>query len=752
MQRRLRRMVQLGAGVRSRAGAQALCRAAILGALLAPAWALPAAARAPAGESILAALPLAFEPNRGQAGEGVRFAGRAGCFAVAATGRGLSIHPRCAPRASAFELRFRAEPDPEAWEALAPLPGRSHYYRGTSEHWIRDVPRFARLALREVAPGVDVAVYGVGERLEFDWILAPGASPAAARFHVVGAEVRGPEPGGGLVLAAGDHRFALRPPVVYQEGTEGREPRQAHYRVTENAVQVVLADYDPARTLVIDPILEFSSFLGGTQGDFARGVDGDADGFVYLTGTARNPDFPGVVAPIGSPTATGADLDVYVTKIDTESEPPAIVYSAYLAGLSNDKPVAIAADGTGGVCVTGDTQSSDFPMLNALQAVDGGTDAFALRFDAEGALVYSTFLRGLQEQNGTLFETREGAGGVAADALGNCYYSGSTATPNVTIAENPLGFPVTGGAFQTEGVDGEDAYVVALDSMGNLVFGTLYGGAKNESSVSVALDALGRPAIGGITSSTDLVTTPGSFRAAGPTGNEVIAFVARFDGTGSNLLYGSYLGGSFDPLRPTDLRYDEDGNVLFVGTFFCCSSQGDVFPTTPDAVQAVPQGLRSTAFALLDPAGDGVDDLLYASFLAGPGGSIAEGIDIDAAGNFYVVLRGSDGMSPLEAVDGLGAGGRFVKVDPTGAVRISQPMVEPGGVRVDRAAEIAYLTGNALLGDPIALVGPVDTTNDFDTVVFKITTVPEPLARAAAATALGALAGLRLARRRRHGS
>src|SRR5208337_4223211 len=197
------------------------------------------------------------------------------------------------------------------------------------------------------------------------------------------------------------------------------------------------ARYDHRKPLVIDPVLAYSTYLGGSGsitglGDVGTGIAVDGSGNIYVAGLTGSSDFPTVNALQGTPGGpSGANYDAFVAKIKADGS--ALAYSTYLGGSDIDQANGIGVDSAGNAYVTGYTASTNFPTSNALQgASGGGGDAFVAKISADGsALLYSTYL------GGSLFDS---AVGIAVDSAGNAYVGGFTTSPD---------FPTTNNAFQS---------------------------------------------------------------------------------------------------------------------------------------------------------------------------------------------------------------------------------------------------------------------------------------------------------------
>jgi len=525
-------------------------------------------------------LPLHFEANQGQAHKDVRFFSRG-------AGYGLYLTPSEAvlvltrpdakrdvrgvsePQAKSVALRMSlvgAARKPLV-SGLEEQPGKANYFTGNDPaKWRTSVPTYAKVHYSEVYPGIDLLYYGNQRQLEYDFVVAPGADPQNITLAFKGAYKIAID-AGNLVVHVGGSEIRQHKPVIYQE-IDGvrREIRGGYVLKGANRVGFRLATYDRSRPLVIDPVLAYSTYLGGGAG-VAIAVDGN--GNAYVTGYAGSiPTTSGAFQ--GTP--RGA-RDAFVTKLNSVGS--ALVYSTYLGGSSEDSASGIAVDADGNAYITGATNSTDFPpTAGAFQPVFAGGlwDAFVTKLDSTGStLVYSTYLGGMGFDQ---------AFAIAVDDRGHAYTTGRTTSTN---------FP-TVNAFQGFSGGGFDAFVTKLDPTGSaLVYSTYLGGSSGEEADGIAVDLQGNAYVTGVTNSTNFRTTSGAFQPAHAGGNSQEAFVTKLDPIGS-LVYSSYLGGSGYEVGFA-IAVDPGGNAYVTG-----ETGSSDFPTTPGAFSHSFHGFFQDAF------------------------------------------------------------------------------------------------------------------------------------------------------------
>jgi len=371
----------------------------------APGEASPGLAAAAQASARYGSVPLSFEANEGQADSRFRFLARGQGYAVflAPAEAILSLQsPKPDRHPSIIRMRLSGAKKTPEIAALGPQSGTSNYFIGNDPRkWRRDIAHYARVKYAGVYPGIDLVYYGNQRQLEYDFVVAPGADPSRIGIEFEGAERVRIDENGDLILhtAAGDAVY--HKPVVYQD-VDGRQQTVtgSYVRAGKNRVGFRVAAYDRSKPLVIDPVLSYSTYLGGSKDDEGRAIAVDASGNAYILGDTSSTNFPvaNAIQP-GIRTFSGIVLgpDVFVTKLNAAGT--AIVYSTYLGGDGFEGGRGIAVDASGNAYITGVTYSTNFPLVAASQSVPGDNgffgDAFVAKLNAAGsALVYSTYLGG----------------------------------------------------------------------------------------------------------------------------------------------------------------------------------------------------------------------------------------------------------------------------------------------------------------------------------------------------------------------
>ena len=608
---------------------------------------------------------LNFVANFSQAGAGADFVSRGPGYRISVTPTEAALSfqrrkPSSTVLAPPDVLRIKlVGANPQASVATAePLPGRVNYFIGTdAKQWRTDISTFAKVICKEVYAGVDLVYYGNPQQLEFDFVVAPGGDPERVKLEFEGGEKLRVDAQGNLMLETPGGNLILHRPLVYQTVKGARQEIAGGFKqLNEREVAFAIGEHDETKSLIIDPTLSFSSFVGGTANDYATGIALDTAGNIYVAGNTGSADFP---VTAGSYETSGTGGAAFVTKFSANGS---MIYSTYLAGNggnSSSGAAGIAVDAQGNAYIAGTTGDYGFPVTGAVcpphSIGDGNKDVFVTKLDPNGSqLLYSVLLGG---------DSDEEAGGIALDSAGNACVVGSTTSTDFPVVNafqsNYGGTPVAPGGARG------DAFVAKLNPSGTaLVYSSYLGGSGEEAAaqiapvtVAVAVDANGNTYVTGYTSSTNFPTTPGSFQPQINKNNDCggtcpSAFLTKVSPAGS-LVFSTYLGGTENDWG-TGVAVDADGNAYVTGNAGSCD-----FPFQKQAVN--PDGPRQGIFACKFSA-DG-SQLLYSSFLGGQGSSAA--IALDPAGEAFITgeIAGGTGFQTVCAVQPAHA-----PIDPNGGL------------------------------------------------------------------------------------
>jgi Beta-propeller repeat len=604
-------------------------------------------------------LPLVFEKNFGQTSSRVKYLAHASGYTLFLTDKEAMLRleapaadePRAANNLSRradrtavnrkiaiVSLTLNDSQAPTQVDGLDAQPGHSNYLIGNDRsRWQKNVPMYGRVKYHGVYPGIDAVYYGNGNRLETDYIVAPGSDPNRIALDVQGAKALRINSQGDVALttAAGD--LIMRRPNVYQEIGGARHEVAANYiERGKNSIGLQIGAYDSRQPLVVDPVLDYSTFLGGSGGEAGNAIAVDASGDAYVCGNTSSSDFPVTPGAYNTSYSTTAPNGTEAFIAELNPTGTQLIFATYLGGNYRESCSAIGVDSSGNVYVTGTTGSLNFPVsanpiLSQFPAGNLGTTGFFSELSASGtALTYSTYLGG---------NYRDVPEGLALDSSGNIYIAGSTSSTN---------FPITGAnaylptSVSNENANGGSAFLtkVNLTMTPQLQYSTYMGGSDSDGASAVAVDSVGNAYITGEAASTDFPVTGNAFQSFN--GGFDNAFISRFDTTQSgtsSLIYSSYLGGS--------TSNGGQGNAIAVDSNFNAYIGGGTavadFPTTPGAfmtqqpVAAYIMGFVAkfnTSPSVLTPQ----QSLVYSTYLGGSNvsGNYVFGIAVDPLGDAYV--------------------------------------------------------------------------------------------------------------------
>src|SRR5579884_117648 len=618
-----------------------------------------------------------FEPNAGQTDPCVRFLLRGRGYGVFLTPGEIVLSLAGDGRASAVRLRFAEANAAAEIDGVDSLEGRVNYLTGRDPaKWLRGIPTFDAVRYRQLYPGVDLRLYRGDSSLEYDFEVAPHSNPSQIRVSISGARKLSLDSDGNLIAALESSELRISRPRAYEGAARNRTVRASFTIEADNTIGFAIGPRDASLPLTIDPVLSYSSYLGGVANENPASIAVDAAGNAYLAGDTPSADFPLsspeqpqnagqkdiVVSKInaagtawvystyigGSGTDSGRAIAVdssgnaYVAGLSASADFPVmnpyqgvlsgpqdaviaklnssgsgLLYSSYLGGAGSEAANSIAVN-PGGIYIAGDTTSTNFPLKNATQTTLGGaSDGFLARFDPTGAaLLFATYL------GGSAVET---ARSVAVDATGNIYVAGETASPNFPV-KNALDPALSGPS---------DAFAVKINAPGAaLVFATYLGGSGSDGAYGVALDSFGNPVIAGYTNSAAF-PTKNALRAT-PVGG-IDSFVTKLAASGASILFSTYLGGTGDDIARA-IATDAAGNIYAAG-----DTTSTNFPVV-QAVQNVPGGALDGFVTAI--AANGAS-LIYSTYLGGSAADSITGIGSDVPGNAVAAGSTSSANFPL---------------------------------------------------------------------------------------------------------
>lgn len=474
---------------------------------------------------------------------------------------------------------------------------------------------------------------------------------------------------GALILETPLGELIDNAPIVYQDINGQRVNVLAAYNLLENnQVNFSLGEFDRTQPLVIDPVLAYSTYLGGSASDSANRIAVDSTGAAYIIGTTVN-NF--TTTPGAYQTTPAGQADFFVTKINPEGT--ALVYSTYIGGTGNEYGIGIAVDGQGNTYLTGQVDPGYPTTPGSFKPTATTYNAAATKLNVAGnSLVYSTFLGG----NGSALGTS-----IAVDSNGNAYVTGPTGN----------GFPIA-NASQPQIGGNIDAFITKVNPTGSgLVYSTYFGGSNRDEGQGIAVDSNGNAYVSGITYSTNLPLTNPVQTTIG--GGQYDAFISKFTPNGARI-YSTYLGGTGDD-QGTSIAADSSGNAYIVGT-----TSSTNFPTV-SPIQLLNAGGANDAFvSKLSAAGN---SLIYSTYLGGSGDDKGDRITVDSAGNAYVTGNTTSTNFPtknaIQSVSGGGQDAFVTKIDSSGSTLVDSTYFGGsgngvgGGIAVDANGAV-YVAGS----------------------------------------------------------
>ena len=597
-------------------------------------------------------LPLAFE----SAPDGVNYLARGAGLSVAVQATGVAIRlGKSAEKSATIQLKFagsnaRAQARPER-----KLPGTSNYFIGSDRSkWRTGVPNFEQVSYLGVYPGIDLIYYGNQSQLEYDFRVQPGSNPSAIRM-IFESESRPAVSKDGDLLVG---KLRQHRPVAYQTIQDTRRPVDCRYVVRNSGeVGLELGAYDNNLPLVIDPVLSYASYMGGSVNDGVTSVKVDAAGNLYIAGFTTSPGFPvkgAAQTSFGgstSPVKQGQFGDAFVAKLNPAGN--SVVYATYVGGNGDDFATSLAIDAAGNAYIAGSTQSSNFPAsATAPQRTykgftnDNGFynpgDGFTVKLNPAGnQLLYATYLGGA---------LNDLAMGIAVDGSGNAVVVGATTSSDFPTTAGSL-YPQYRGANNTGPNFGPsiagDGFITILNAAGSAFsYSTYFGGAGRDGISSVALDAQNNIYVGGITLSSDFPVTAGAAQGTfkgvpsqvnGSTRVPGDGFISKLSSARA-LVYSTFLGGArMDAV--TGIAVDSEGFAYVTG-----GTVSTDFPVSAGAAQSSYRGSGAVGTIGAAYGGDAFVTKLnttgtafsYSTYLGGSGDEGGLGIAVDGSGNAFV--------------------------------------------------------------------------------------------------------------------
>ncbi len=589
-------------------------------------------------------------------------------------------------------------------------PTTINYLRGGNPgQWQKNVPTYGTVRYEDIYEGIDIRFYGNNRELEYDIIVEPGIDPSVVKFSYEGIQGLKVNAHGELEVLLENGKLIQRSPYIYQEINGHRVEIEGVFELIDKidssksayGYRFELAAYDKSRPLIIDPILDYSTFLGGSDnGETGIDIAVDSAGNAYVTGTTLSADFlstslwPASPSPTTLQSELDGGIDIFVTKFNATGT--AILYSTFLGGSADDEVTGIALDASGNVYITGKTLSSDFPLQAAIQTTRaGGNDAFVAKIDASGSnLLYATYLGG---------GAADISHGIAVDSSGAAYITGETSS-----GDFPTGSP-NNTPFQANRAgasSGIDAFISKINPAGTaLVYSTYLGGSIQDYAYAIAIDTEGNAYVTGKTASLNFPTSsdPAPYQKSKAGLDE--AFVVKMNPEGEALVYSTYLGGSGNDDAKA-IAVDGAGFAYVAGR----TASFD-FPLV-SAFQTTKRGIWDAFFTKINPTGTAI---IYSSLFGGNGNELIHDIAVNTSGSLFLVGETDSAVnfpifapaSSAQIQENHGGGGNdaFIsRVNAAGTTLIYSTYLggslndESYGIAIDSVGSV-YTTGKTGSGD-----------------------------------------------------
>ncbi|HXU39754.1 MAG TPA: SBBP repeat-containing protein [Blastocatellia bacterium] len=630
-----------------------------------------------------------FEANRGQADADVKFVGRGKDFGVLlkADGAVLALQNRKQEPADKSVRRGKQSSDeslpahlvtmklaganPPAFVSGAQQQtARANYFIGDDpSKWVRGVETYSGVLYSSVYRGIDLVFHSNERQLEYDFMVAPGADADEIRLRFDGVERVTLANEGTLILKTPAGELRHQRPVAYQEKAGSRTPVTAAFKeLADGTIGFQVGGYDQALPLVIDPVLVYSTYAGGSASDFGRGITVDAAGNAYVVGDSFSSDFLF--------RASTTNSDVFIGILASNG---LLLNYGFFGGLKNDTATGLTVDGSGNVYLCGSTESTDFPRVNSVgSALLGASDAFVVKMTPNlQQFFYSSLIGGSGQESGV---------SVATDAAGSAYIAGRTTSADL---------PLVGAIQVSYGGGDSDAFVSKLAPDGKtLIYSTYLGGNGTENLLNrsgISVDSAGNAYVTGDTQSANFPLKGAVQPAKNGNTSTSDAFVSVINPSGSDFVYSTYLGGLNDDFGLA-IATDSSKNAYVAGKTKSTSFPGSTATRTSTTT--------SDAFvAKLNPAGSAIS---YLTFVGGPSGDdAANAITVDSGGSAVIAGSAGPGVPTVNAIQSFFKGGAddalIAKLSTTGAVSFSTYM---GGSGDEEALGVAlgadgaiYVTG-----------------------------------------------------------
>ena len=629
--------------------------------------------------SLLARLPVAFELNIGQSAGAVKFLAHGSGYGLFLTRQEavLSLSAGRGSSSPTVVMQFAGANPAADLSGTEKLPGHTNYFIGNDpSRWLRNVSQFARVRYARLYSGINLDFYGNEGHLEYDFTVAPGADPQQIQLQFQGADDVHLANNGDLVLASEGRELRFQSPHVYQKSADHEDVVGGKFvLLSKSRAGFEVGPYDRSRALVIDPVLTYSTYLGGSGDESCAAIAGtafvphcpavavDSASRVYIAGaTTLAPDFsvnPANLNGWALPTAlnhsgpvTGSSPDVFVARISSNGTALALEYLDFIGGTGTDYPTGVGVDSGFNVYVAGNTGSSDFPTVNGFQSSATGSHGFVSKLDPGANLLYSTYITG---------SGSDSVSDLAVDNRGRAYVFGITSSSDLQTTAGALqpGYPpgVTNQYF-FEKLD------PAQNGANSLLYLTYFGGTTPTSGAvaggGIAVDSNLNVYLAGGTTFTDMPVV-NAYKSTLVGGVDVWAAKLKAPTTNTqqySVVYETYFGGTGD-----DVAYGAavDGTSAYVTG--STTSTDVTIPTGTTPFQSTNGGgidafVAKLGSPVVTGTTQGTVPVNYFSYLGGSGTEAGLGITVDTTQNVRITgFTNSGNFLNTNALPGVSGGG-----------------------------------------------------------------------------------------------
>jgi hypothetical protein len=663
-------------------------------------------------------LPLAFEENRGQAPAGVSYISRSrsGTVLLGPGSIGLKLGED-----KTIAMHFVGATARNAPAGEQKLPGVTSYFIGDESNWVRGIPNYATVRYASIYPGIDAVFHGNQKLLEYDFVLSPEANPDQIRVGFEDVDHLAIDSQGNLELLTAQGKITQRRPKIWQTGPRGRREVMGRYVLVGPAeVRFQIDPYDRHNALVIDPVIDYSTYFGSSSDDRVQTIATDSTGAAYIAGS----------------TVSAGITWGFVSKINPGGT--AVVYTTYLgSGVCNAAARGIAVDTGNNAIVTGYYTQTDVSGACTLKRIYGA------KIDPTGAsAVYQLVWGGSQDYGNA----------VTVDGSGNAYFTGSTQG----------NLPTTAGVISPSGGSGGDAFITKLAPAGALIYSTYLGGSLTDEGLAITVDSSGNAYVAGSTSSSNYPTTANAVQATIPNPS-ITGFVTEVNAAATQVLYSTFLGGNTGE-GIYGVAIDGQGKINVAGitnssTFPTTANAWDRTCGTDGACNSYNNGtwhyLEDAFYSRIDPLKAGTTGLLYSTFLGGANRDLGEAIAIDKNGRAWITGRtASTDFPTVQATQATLSGGydSFIfQIDPTqsGAASVlfstflGGALYEEGtGINADPLGNIYVVGYTGSTNLPVASALQPQSAGGNDGFVIKLSVPSAPALASVGISPTAVLAGM----------